>query len=185
MKPKILIIADEGYKSNLCHYIVNSAYGEAISKAGGLPLVSLSESIISDYFELCDGIFITDGAFVHASSYGEYFYVDKELPELSRNREIMDFTLLELAVKNKKPVLSIGRGLNVINSYFGGKLKEVNLSQVIDKLSDDLLDDKNLYMHRDLPIYAIDCTPDKLKEYSEFIAKFISACKGGKLWKNR
>ncbi len=179
MKPKILLVADDGYQNNIYHYIINSCYGQAISNAGGLPLVALSESITNDYFNLCDGIFIADGAFVHASNYGGIYEVNKELPELSRKREIMDFTLLELAVKNKKPIIAIGRGLCFINAYFGGTLKIENDKQVIDKLSENLTVDNGVYQHKTLPITAIDCTSNKLSDYQQNVCSFISACKGG------
>lgn len=178
MKPKILIIADEGYNLNHFHYMINLSYGDAISKAGGLPLVALSERLVDEYFNLCDGVIFTDGAFVHAKQYNEFYNMEEELPELSIMREMFEFSILELATKHKKPILAIGRGLNVVNAYFGGSLKTDNDKQVINHLSNALVKTGNVYKHKQLPIFALDTTPNTLDDYSQTFLDFINACKG-------
>ena len=57
MKPKILIVADNGYFKNIPHFMINTSYGKAISEAGGFPLVALDERLVMEYaeaYEVCD-----------------------------------------------------------------------------------------------------------------------------------
>ena len=45
MKPKILVIATDGYAKNIAHFMVNTDYGKAIAAAGGLPIVALTSKL--------------------------------------------------------------------------------------------------------------------------------------------
>ncbi len=70
--------------------------------------------------EMCDGLFLTGGADVDPSEYGE-----ETLPECSTTqpyRDACDLALLKAALKLGKPVLAICRGCQIANVYFGGSL---------------------------------------------------------------
>ena len=136
MKPRILIVGEEGWARNIPHTIVNLNYGRAVAKAGGLPVVAIQERCINEYAELCDGLLLTDGPFVHVGEYGDY-YKAKVYPELHRRREIMELALVKRMIEMKKPVLGINRGMRVLNVFFGGSLKDDGQMQEIDRLAQD------------------------------------------------
>lgn len=168
MKPKILIIAEEGWAKNIQHFIVNLDYGKAISKVGGLPVVATSERSIDDYVKLADGLLLVDGPFVHVGAYGDY-YKTTNYPELHRRREIMEFALIEKMIKEGKPVLGVNRGMRLINVFFGGTLCDDGEEQKIDRLGDRLIpvefDENNQvksFVDDTKKVIGIKCSPNSL-----------------------
>lgn len=122
MKPKILIIATDGFAKNIGHFMINTDYGKAIANAGGIPIVALSPKLTEEYFDLADGLLLTDGPEIHRGRYGKYYDPTEEFPLLNREREEMELKLCEMFSKSKKPILGIGRGMQMINVFFGGTL---------------------------------------------------------------
>jgi len=122
MKPKILIIATDGFAKNTAHFMVNTDYGKAIAAAGGLPIVALSPKLIDEYFSMADGLLLTDGPEIHRGRYGKFYRPEEKFPVLNREREEMELRLCEMFSKAKKPILGIGRGMQMINVFFGGTL---------------------------------------------------------------
>lgn len=168
MKPKILIVTEEGWEKNIQHFIANVDYGKAISSAGGLPVVAISERNIDDYLELADGLLLIDGPFIHVGSYGDY-YKTLNYPELHRRREIMEFALVEKMLKAGKPVLGVNRGMRVINVFFGGTLCDDEKEQKIDRLGEGLTPikfDENKqvisFMDKTEKVIGIKCSPNCL-----------------------
>ena len=168
MKPKILIVTEEGWAKNIQHFIVNVAYGKAISSAGGLPIVATSERSIDDYAELVDGLLLIDGPFVHVGTYGDY-YKTFNYPILHRRREIMEFALVEKMLKKGKPVLGVNRGMRVLNVFFGGRLCDDEKEQNIDTLGDGLtpikFDENNQvisFIDKTEKVIGIKCSPNCL-----------------------
>ena len=68
-----------------------------------------------------DGFLIIGGADINPKFYNEENYAS-----LGINDEIdeLDLEIIDYAIKNKKPLFGICRGLQVINVYFGGSLKQ-------------------------------------------------------------
>ncbi len=124
MKPKILTIASDGFHKNIPHFMINTDYGKIVSDAGGLPIVALGTKLAHEYSELADGLLLTDGPAVHRGKYGKYYHPEETVPVLSREREAMEFMLCDLFIRQGKPVFGIGRGMHILNVFFGGSLKE-------------------------------------------------------------
>jgi len=122
MKPKILIIATDGFAKNIGHFMINTDYGKSIANAGGIPIVALSPKLAEEYFDLADGLLLTDGPEIHRGRYGKYYAPTEEFPPFNREREEMELKLCEMFSKSKKPILGIGRGMQMINVFFGGTL---------------------------------------------------------------
>lgn len=122
MKPKILIIGEEGFAKNLPHFVINKDYSAAVAKAGGLPLLALDAFHPDNYVELADGLFLTGGHDIHCGRYGEVYQQESDIPPLSRGREMLEFKLCQLFMEAKKPIFGVGRGLQVLNVALGGSL---------------------------------------------------------------
>ena len=185
MKPKILIVPENGIAKNIYHYIVNLDYGNAVSKAGGLPFAAINPKLISEYANICDGLLLTDGPFIHRRRYGEIYY-DSNLPELDSKKEIIELELTKLMIKNNRPILGIRRGMNLLNAYFGGTLTTENGVESIKELAKDLIPikvDENgnviAFKHKTLNVYGSTCSPNEIDQ--ELVDTFI---KGALLWKN-
>jgi putative glutamine amidotransferase len=73
--------------------------------------------------DFCDGILFTGGEDVHPELYGKPEYLEEYgLKEIIPARDRFEYKVIERALKLKKPVLGICRGLQLINVYLGGTL---------------------------------------------------------------
>jgi len=75
--------------------------------------------------DACDGIVLSGGEDVHPKYYGKPRYMKKkdELKlEVNEARDKFEMKVIDRAVKNKKPILGICRGLQIANVYFKGTL---------------------------------------------------------------
>ena len=115
--------------------MINLSYGKAISEAGGLPIVALNPRLAEEYAELSEGLLLIDGPEIHRDRYREYYRQTETLPQLSREREAMEWKLCELMTHMRKPIMGIGRGMQLLNVFFGGSLKDMseNLDMHITK----------------------------------------------------
>jgi len=123
MKPIILLSAGYDISPNgQNRRLLYQNYGDAITEAGGIPLMPLDNGDNADeLFELCDGLLLTGGPDLDP----EKFYGQKALPEcgkLDEQRDSMEKKLLDRFACGEKPVFGICRGLQIINCYFGGSL---------------------------------------------------------------
>lgn len=176
MKPKILIVPENGNAKNINHYIVNLNYGNAIAEAGGLPLVAISYNCLNEYANLCDGLLLIDGPVVHRARYGEIYQAT--MPELCQQREIAELSLCKLMIEQNKPILGINRGMNLLNVFFGGTLNSDNNVDCIKKLAPDLVATKysknqtiSAFKHKTLKIYGTTNYPYEIDQ--ELIKTFI------------
>lgn len=80
----------------------------------------MNEDDAETMVEMCDGLFLTGGRDVDPQLYGEEKKEYCSQPQ--RDRDDFEFMVLRLALKHKKPVIGICRGIQIINTYFGGTL---------------------------------------------------------------
>ena len=86
--------------------------------------LSPKQNNLSD-LEKCDGVVLSGGEDVHPKYYGKPSYMKKknELKlEVNEARDKFELKVIHEAVKNKKPILGICRGLQIANVYFKGTL---------------------------------------------------------------
>lgn len=105
MKPRILLTA--------CNRI--EPYIEAVNKSGGEAFVYDGGKIDLSF----DGLLLTGGPDIHPSYYGEE--IDGSV-NIDNERDNLEFEIAKAFVNERKPVLAICRGCQLINVYFGGTL---------------------------------------------------------------
>lgn len=98
-------------------------YSQAISRAGGLPVLIPNEVPLTDLQELLShlqGILLSGGGDIYPDLYGQQndtYSVNK-----SRSRDKLEKTLVELAIEQDIPLLAICRGHQMLNAALGGTL---------------------------------------------------------------
>lgn len=104
-------------------YTYTNGYNTAaIVNAGGVPVLAgfMDEEQALQLMERADGLFMTGGADIEPSLYGEEKqpYCGATQPE----RDSSDCNLLKAALKLKKPVICICRGCQIANVFLGGTM---------------------------------------------------------------
>jgi putative glutamine amidotransferase len=78
--------------------------------------------LAGDYAEIADGLILTEGPAIHRGRYGKYYRSVEEMRGLSISRDGFEFSLFREFHRRNKPVLGIGRGMDIINIALGGTL---------------------------------------------------------------
>ncbi len=99
---------------------VNEDYIKFVKRYNLIPLIIPFNDIDEKILSLCDCFLIPGGNDIDAKYYHRKNHPDSILVDPLVDQ--LDFKILDYAVKNKRPVLGICRGLQVINVYFGGSL---------------------------------------------------------------
>lgn len=104
---------------------VNHDYVTSILKAQGAPLllpIISDDDMIAQQVDCVDGILLSGGYDVQPLFYGEepQPYLEAICPQ----RDVYELKLIKYAVEQKKPILGICRGLQVLNVAFGGTLHQ-------------------------------------------------------------
>jgi putative glutamine amidotransferase len=119
MYPVVGITMDQDEK----RYYINQDYVQSILQAGGVPLLIpfMENSIVlQKIVDQCDGLMLSGGEDVDPFLYGE-----EPLPEIGKivpERDQIEINVLDLFVKQRKPILAICRGCQLVNVAFGGDL---------------------------------------------------------------
>ncbi len=98
-------------------------YLEAISAAGGIPVVLPLEASTEDLRQLADtldGFVFTGGPDPHPFLFGEETHA--QCGQVSLKRDSLETRLLPLVMETRKPILGICRGIQIINVALGGTI---------------------------------------------------------------
>lgn len=104
-------------RKNPTDYFVHQAYLSMLKRSNFRYDFITLETDLSGF----DGFLLPGGYDLDPSLYNEDNYASKHIDE---EMDQLDFKIIEYAVKNKKPLLGICRGIQSINVYFGGSLKQ-------------------------------------------------------------
>ncbi len=96
----------------------------SIKRAGAVPFVlpAIEEDpeVIEAMVSNLDAVMLSGGHDVNPLLWGEE--ANKDLGEISSQRDAFDFNLIKYAKKQGKPILGICRGYQIMNVFFGGTL---------------------------------------------------------------
>ncbi len=107
-----------------------SAYTQAIINAGGIPLMvplGLGSDAWPQIFETADGIMLPGGGDIDPALYDKP--IETELRGVDRERDEFEIWLVNESIAQKKPLLAICRGHQVLNTALGGTLWQDVTSQ--------------------------------------------------------
>jgi putative glutamine amidotransferase len=116
-------IVDSGRFFGIERTYVNRFYVDSVERAGGVPFllpIVTSETMIETQVNAMDALLFSGGQDIDPSFYGE-----KPSPFLESvllKRDHYELALIRIAFKQKKPILGICRGMQLINVAFGGTL---------------------------------------------------------------
>jgi putative glutamine amidotransferase len=101
--------------------LIPAAYVEAVTRAGGRPLlVPPSDAGVDETLDALDGVIFSGGADVDPATYGAEPHPTTDEPQA--RRDAGELALLEAALERDMPVLAICRGFQLLNVVRGGDL---------------------------------------------------------------
>jgi putative glutamine amidotransferase len=103
--------------------VMNQRYYEAVASAGGAPvLIPLLDDIdaLRAAYDACAGILIPGGVDMDPATYGEPPH--EKLGRIDPDRDRVELQLTRWCIEDRKPLLGLCRGLQVINVATGGTL---------------------------------------------------------------
>jgi putative glutamine amidotransferase len=138
--------------------VMNQRYYQAAAAAGAapvlIPLLDDMESLRAIYDRM-DGILIPGGVDVDPAAFGETPH--ERLGRIDPARDRVELQLVEWAVEDRKPVLGLCRGLQVINVALGGTLYQDLEAQYPNALKHDYF--PNYGFERDYLAHEVALTP--------------------------
>ncbi len=105
-------------------YGLNQAYAQAVSRAGGNPILVArpDDKTLLEMLSVTDGILLAGGHDVDPSTYGEER--SEHTCNVDQDRDRVEILLARLAQEKNIPLLGICRGMQVMNIAFGGSLHQ-------------------------------------------------------------
>jgi putative glutamine amidotransferase len=109
----------------------NLSYVRSVFEAGGVPVLlpqTEDQAAQRDLFERVDGLLLPGGGDIHPARFGEE--VMPECGTMDPLRDEVELRLARWAVEERKPLLAICRGIQVLNVALGGSLYQDIAAQV-------------------------------------------------------
>jgi putative glutamine amidotransferase len=140
---------------------LSETYLDAVTQAGGLPLViplAPSPKVVAEYVRRVDGILITGGDDIQPELYCDPVPADlrKTVGRTDAIRDLLETLLVKEAFTQHKPLLAICRGHQILNITLGGTLFVDIRSQVKTDINHTQL------RHKDRFVHEIQLEPDSL-----------------------
>ncbi|HWQ93539.1 MAG TPA: gamma-glutamyl-gamma-aminobutyrate hydrolase family protein [Clostridia bacterium] len=131
-KPFILVTADTvrtGAEATDCASQLAEAYQHALMRVGGIPVTlpaTTSREVIAECVRRCDGVLLTGGDDVAPEVYGPALRpalrAKVNVTPDGGQRDFREVQLIDQVFRQRKPLLAICRGQQVLNVALGGTL---------------------------------------------------------------
>jgi putative glutamine amidotransferase len=102
---------------------LNTAYLEAVQRAGGIPVLlppALGRAQLDELFANLDGLLLSGGGDVEPGLYGERPH--PKVSGVSARRDRFEIDVVRRAIDRRMPLLAICRGMQILNVALGGTL---------------------------------------------------------------
>jgi putative glutamine amidotransferase len=155
-KPPVILVAASTEKRGVEFGDVSMSLSEnyllPVMDGGGLPLVmscTTSPELVAESVSHCDGVLLTGGDDVTPS-----LYADKLAPRLARTvgyndrpRDLRELLVISEVFRQRKPLLAICRGHQLLNVALGGTLIVDIATQVSGAIAHERSDRKDSLVH--------------------------------------
>ena len=140
---------------------LSNRYGLAVVAAGGVPLVlpcSGDEAVVSEAVRRCDGVLLSGGDDIQPEIYLDEVPVGlrRTVKVVDPVRDVHELVLIREVFRQRKPLLAICRGHQLLNIALGGTLLVDIGRQRPEAIKHDCMDRK------DQPVHKAALTPDSL-----------------------
>jgi len=133
---------------------LSETYQQALMGAGGLPVAlsaTISRKVIADCVARCDGVLLTGGEDVDPRIYGNGLSKDLNkkvtvTPD-GGERDLRELILIDEVFEQRKPLLAICRGNQVLNVALGGTLVADIKSQIPGAINHRRMDKRSEVVH--------------------------------------
>jgi putative glutamine amidotransferase len=120
-------------------WVMNQRYFLAATIVGGvpwmIPLLDDDEDTLREIYDRLDGILIPGGVDMDPATFGEERH--PKLGALDPARDRVELQLTRWAIEDRKPMLGLCRGIQVMNVACGGTLYQDIAAQVPDSIKHD------------------------------------------------
>jgi putative glutamine amidotransferase len=120
-------------------WVMNQRYFVAATIVGGvpwmIPLLDDDEDTLREIYERLDGLLIPGGVDLDPATFGEDRH--PKLGAIDPARDRVELQLTRWAIEDRKPVLGLCRGIQVINVSLGGTLYQDIAAQVPSAIKHD------------------------------------------------
>jgi putative glutamine amidotransferase len=143
---------EKGYEFYDYGISLSQPYLDSIVSAGGLPLVmpcTPSEKVIAEYVRRADGVMLTGGDDLSPELYAKTIpaKLRKTVGHTDPKRDLQEILLIQEVFAQRKPLLAICRGHQLLNVALGGTLYIDIASQVKSPLNHTRLEHKDQLVH--------------------------------------
>jgi putative glutamine amidotransferase len=123
--PTQTLHAIEGISSALpASWVMSQRYFHVVTSAGGvpwmIPLLHEDLDTLRAIYHRLDGLLIPGGVDMNPATFGEA--VRAECGQIDPARDVVELALTRWAIEDRKPILGLCRGLQVVNVALGGTL---------------------------------------------------------------
>lgn len=136
------------YEEGSAKEFVNPSVVQYAREGGFVPLL-LPTSSREDAFSFCDAFLLPGGLDIDPDCYGSSKREHLQLVDPSVDR--LDRRIVSYAIRERKPVLGICRGLQSINAFTGGTLCEVGSAHLRSDSEEARLLPETAFFHRVYP----------------------------------
>ena len=131
---------------------LSARYTHSILAGGGLPVAlpaATNPEVIAEYVRRSDGVLLTGGDDVNPQLYTRQLATKlaKTVGPNDRTRDLYELMLIEEVFRQRKPLLAICRGHQLLNVALGGTLIVDIPTQVPEAINHDRSDAKNELVH--------------------------------------